>query len=95
LQKAAQHPEDFDTAIVFTTHYVSPSLQRYLVSHPDGRISRMAGAKPDLSPAEIATILHGQIVWQSQNLNGEWAAVLRFNRSYEAFVPLAPAGLIP
>ena len=63
IQKAAQHPEDFDTAIVFTTHYVAPSLQRYLLSHPDSRIGHVVTANPDLSPAEIATVLHGQIVW--------------------------------
>ena len=96
IQKAAQHPEDFDTAIVFTTHYVAPSLQRYLLSHPDSRIGRVVTKNPDLSPAEIAVRLHGQIVWQSPNLDGEWAVVLRFNRSYEAQLePLASTRLIP
>ena len=96
IQKAAQHPEDFDTAIVFTTHYVAPSLQRYLLSHPDSRVGRVVTKNPDLSPAEIAVRLHGQIVWQSPNLDGEWAVVLRFNRSYEAQLdPLASTRLIP
>ncbi len=84
IQKAAEHPENFDTAIVFTTHYVAPSLQRYLLSHPGSRIGRAFKTNPDLSPAVIAAILHGQIVWRSPNLQGEWAVVLRFNRSYEA-----------
>lgn len=103
IQKAAQHPEGFDTAIVFTTHYVAPSLQRYLLSHPGSRIGRAFKTNPDLSPAEIAALLHGQIVWRSPDLQGEWAVVLRFNRSYEAKsqqpVPrlsaLASPGLIP
>jgi 4-amino-4-deoxy-L-arabinose transferase-like glycosyltransferase len=96
IQKAAQHPEDFDTAIVFTTHYVAPSLQRYLLSHPDSRIGRVVTKNPDLTPVQIALMLHGQIVWQSPNLDGEWAVVLRFNRSYEArLAPLAAARLIP
>ena len=96
IQKTAQHPEDFDTAIVFTTHYVAPSLKRYLLSHPDSRVGRVVTANPDLSPPEIATILHGQIVWQSRNLDGEWAVVLRFNRSYEArLAPLTSASLVP
>lgn len=96
IQKAGQHPEDFDTAIVFTTHYVAPSLQRYLLSHPDSRIGRVVTSNPDLSPAQIALLLHGQIVWQSPNLDGEWAVVLRFNRSYEArLAPLASASLVP
>jgi hypothetical protein len=96
IQKAGQHPENFDTAIVFTTHYVAPSLQRYLHSHPDSRIGHVITANPDLSPAQIALMLHGQIVWRSPNLDGEWAVVLRFNRSYEALLrPLAPARLVP
>ena len=96
IQKAAQHPGDFDTAIIFTTHYVAPSLRRYLLSHPDSRIGRSVTANPDLSPAEIATILHGQIVWRSPNLDGEWAVVLRFNRSYEARLTLlSSARLVP
>lgn len=96
IQKAAQHPEDFDTAIVFTTHYVAPSLQRYLLSHPDSRIGHVVTANPDLTPAQIALMLHGQIVWRSPNLDGEWAVVLHFNRSYEArLAPLAPARLVP
>lgn len=94
IEKAAQHPEDFDTAIVFTTHYVAPSLQRYLLSHPDSRIGH-AVTHSDLSPHEIALLLHGQVVWQD-NRDGEWAAVLRFNRSYEArLAPLASASLVP
>ena len=48
IQKAAQHPEDFDTAIIFTTHYVAPSLQHYLLSHPDSRIGHVVTANPDL-----------------------------------------------
>ena len=96
IQKAAQHPEDFDTAILFTTHYVAPSLQRYLLSHPDSRIGHAVTTNPDLSPTQIALMLHGKIVWQSPNLDGEWAIVLRFNRSYEArLVPLTPARLVP
>lgn len=96
IQKAAQHPEDFDTAIIFTTHYVAPSLQRYLLSHPDSRIGRVVTANPDLSPAQIALMLHGQIVWRSPNRDGEWAVVLRFNRSYEARLAASvPARLIP
>jgi 4-amino-4-deoxy-L-arabinose transferase-like glycosyltransferase len=96
IQKAAQHPENFDTAIIFTTHYVAPSLQHYLLSHPDSRIGHAVTADPDLSPAQIALMLHGQIVWQSPNLDGEWAAVLRFNRSYEArLAPLAATRLVP
>lgn len=83
IEKAAQHPEDFDTAIVFTTHYVPPALGHYMQSHPKSESARDYGAHLALTPAQIAAVLHGQIVWRD-NRDGEWAAVLRFNRSYEA-----------
>ena len=39
----------------------------------------------DLGPAEAARMLGGEVVWQGER-NGEWAAVLRFNRAVEAQV---------
>ena len=80
IAKAAAHPADFDTAVVFTTHFVSPELQRYLLAHPQSR--RSAKFSPDqlLTPEEIATKLGGRIVWQDDR-NGEWAVILRFSRA--------------
>jgi hypothetical protein len=92
IAKAATEPERFDTAIVFTTHYLAPEYRHYLLSHPNSKTGREFAADRDLTPTEIATLLHGQVVWQ-KNLDGEWAAVLRFNRSYEA--RLAPPRLRP
>lgn len=87
VQKAAAEPGRYDTAIVFTTHFVTPSFRSYLMSHPDTRRGREFAATRDLSPTEIAAILGGRIVWQDDR-NGEWAAVLRFDRSYDARVLL-------
>ncbi len=83
IQKAAKESDRYDTAIVFTTHFVTPSFRRYLMAHPNSRRGREFAATRDLTPTEIAAILGGQIVWQDDH-NGEWAAVLRFNRSYDA-----------
>ncbi len=83
IRKAAKEPGRYDTAIVFTTHFVAPSLRRYLLAHPDSYRARQFAATRDLTPSEIAAILNGRIVWQN-SINGEWAAVLRFNRSYDA-----------
>jgi hypothetical protein len=83
IRKAAQEPDHYDTAIVFTTHYVSPPFLHYLLTHPDTVRGRDFARTRDLMPAEIAAMLGGRIVWKD-NINGEWAAVLRFNRSYEA-----------
>lgn len=83
IQKAAQAPGKFDTALVFTTHYTSPALERYLLKHPNTKRGREFAEDRDLRPSEIATILHGEIVFQDSR-NGEWAAVIRFSRTYEA-----------
>jgi 4-amino-4-deoxy-L-arabinose transferase-like glycosyltransferase len=89
IRKAAKEPERYDTAIVFTTHFVTPSFRHYLMAHQDSARGREFAATRDLSPAEIAAILGGRIVWQDDH-NGEWAAVLRFNRTYEASARLLP-----
>ncbi len=85
IRKAAQEPSRYDTAIVFTSHYVTPSFRRYLMNHPNTRRGREFAATRDLTPAEIAARLGGEIVWQDDR-GGEWAAVLRFHRSYDALV---------
>jgi hypothetical protein len=54
-----------------------------LLEHPNTARGREFAQTRDLAPEEIAQMLGGQIVWQ-EDRNGEWAAVLRFNRSYEA-----------
>lgn len=83
IYKAAQDPGSFDTAVIFTTVYISPALQTYLVSHPDStRISHDPDTRP-LPPDAIAQILHGRIVWHMQR-DGEWVYILRFDRAYEA-----------
>ena len=83
IRKAAQEPGRYDTAIVFTSHFVAPAFRKYLISHPDTRRGREFAASRDLTPAEIAALLGGEIVWQDDR-GGEWAAVLRFHRSYDA-----------
>jgi 4-amino-4-deoxy-L-arabinose transferase-like glycosyltransferase len=85
IQKAAAEPGRYDTAIVFTTHFIAPSLRHYLMAHPDSTRTREFNATRDLTPTEIAALLHGQIVWQDER-NGEWAAVLRFDRVYDALL---------
>jgi hypothetical protein len=73
----------YDTAIVFTTHFLEPSFRRYLLAHPDSPRGRQFAATRDLSPEEIAALLGGHVV-TTFDRHGEWAAVLRFDRSYEA-----------
>ncbi len=83
LAKAVQQPGTYDTAIVFTTHYTSPSFRSFLLTHPQSWRGRRYAADIDLSPAQIARALGGEVVWQN-DVYGEWAAVLRFHRTYDA-----------
>ena len=83
INKAAQEPGKFDTALIFTTHYTSPALQRYLLKHPNTKRGREFAQDRDLTPQEVAAILHGTVIVEYER-NGETAAVLRFSRSYEA-----------
>ncbi len=92
LAKAAQRPGDYDTALVFTTHYTSPAFRAFLQTHPTSWRGRRYAADLDLSPAQIARTLGGEVVWHDE-LYGEWAAVLRFHRTYDARV--RPPGVHP
>lgn len=85
IHKAAQEPGRYDTAIVFTSHFVTPSFRTYLMDHPNTRRGKEFAATRDLTPGEIAALLGGEIVWQDDR-DGEWAAVLRFHRSYDALL---------
>jgi 4-amino-4-deoxy-L-arabinose transferase-like glycosyltransferase len=83
IQKAAADPGAYDTALIFSTKWAPPENQLNL-----GRNNQQADAKyfdfhRDLSPTEVAALLHGDVIWQSHR-KGEWAAVLRFPRSVEA-----------
>ncbi len=92
IGRIAQEPGKFDTALVFTTHYVTPAFRQYLLTHPNTRRGREYLRDRDLSPAEITHLLGGRIAWQDDR-NGEWAAVLQFNRRYDALAlpPCRPA----
>ena len=96
IRKAAKEPDSYDTAIVFTTHFVTPSFRAYLMAHPNSRRGQEFATTRDLTPTEIAAILGGRIVWQD-DIHGEWAAVLRFNRSYDGrlILPRLSSQLLP
>jgi 4-amino-4-deoxy-L-arabinose transferase-like glycosyltransferase len=83
LQKAAQSPGDFDTALLFSTKYEPPAGRTNLSQHTQNSDARYFDFHRDVLPAEAARLLQGTVIWQAER-NGEWAAVLRFPRSYEA-----------
>jgi 4-amino-4-deoxy-L-arabinose transferase-like glycosyltransferase len=82
LQKGQQSPGDFDTALLFSTKYVPPAGRTNLTPNLTAD-ARYFDFRRDLSPAEAAHLLHGDILWQRER-NGEWAAILRFPRTFEA-----------
>jgi hypothetical protein len=81
VNRAAQDPGGYSTALVFSTkedpialpfHLSSPSMEE-----------QYFGLHHDLSPGAIARQLGGDIVWQRSD-DLEWAAVIRFHRTVEA-----------
>lgn len=83
IVKAAQEQGSFDTALVFSKNFVAPVLRAYLLAHPDSAQSREYARHRDLTAAEIAAKLGGTVVFYRER-NGEWAAILRFPRRYDA-----------
>ena len=85
VERAAQDPGGYSAALVFSTkldpHRLPRGLERVLDS--GGTEERYFGEHRDLTPAEMAALLHGRVVWQKQD-GLEWAAILRFDRAVEA-----------
>jgi hypothetical protein len=89
MQKAAQDPGAYDTALIFSTKWEPPANTLNL-----GRANQKSDTKyfdfhHDLSPSEAAALLHGEIVWQARR-KGEWAAVLHFPRVVSASLVTPP-----
>jgi 4-amino-4-deoxy-L-arabinose transferase-like glycosyltransferase len=83
IAPAAEEPEKFSAALVFSTKF-DPHSSIFTL----GATSRAAdelyfGLHQDLPPEEIARQLHGDLVWQQQD-HGQWIALIRFNRQLDA-----------
>jgi 4-amino-4-deoxy-L-arabinose transferase-like glycosyltransferase len=93
IEKAAADPGDYDTALLFSTKWAPPSGTLDLIHRNapgnTGPDARYFDFHQDLSPAEAATLLHGQVVWQAHT-RGEWAAILRFPRTVDASLTAKP-----
>ena len=83
LAKAVAAPGEYDTALLFSTKWEPPAGQGLLGQGSESSDVRYFDFHHDLSPAEAAAMLHGDIVWE-RHLRGEWAAVLRFPRTVNA-----------
>jgi hypothetical protein len=80
---AAQQPEKFSAALVFSTKYDPPSLPLSLGPKSEALDERYFGLHHDLAPEEIARQLHGDLVWKRED-HGQWIALIRFNRQFDA-----------
>jgi 4-amino-4-deoxy-L-arabinose transferase-like glycosyltransferase len=83
IQKAAADPGSFDVALVFSTKWEPPVNRINLGSHNESADTKYFDFHRDLSPGEVAMLLHGDVVWQAHR-KGEWAAVIHFPRVVEA-----------
>ncbi len=83
LQHAAQSAEPYTVGLIFSTKYVPPKWSLNLGRYNEKMDARFFGFHQDLSPAAIAHLLDGHVVWREQR-KGEWAAVLHFDRPEEA-----------
>lgn len=80
---AAQEPEKYSAAIVFSTKYDPPQGIFTLGSREEALNERYFGLHHDLPPEAIAQRLGGAMVWKEEN-QGMWIALIRFNRQVEA-----------
>jgi hypothetical protein len=79
IQKAAASARDFSVGFAFSTKYDPPRLLLDLGARNEALDTRFFDFHRDLAPAAIAHLLDGKVVWRDDR-QGEWAAVLHFNR---------------
>jgi hypothetical protein len=86
IQKAAASAQDFSVGFAFSTKYDPPHVWFDLGSRNEALDTRFFDFHRDLEPAAIAHLLQGRIVWRDER-QGEWAAVLHFDRPQVAALP--------
>jgi hypothetical protein len=79
IQKAASSSQDFGVGFAFSTKYDPPHLWMDLGRRNEALDTRFFDFHHDLEPGAIAHFLNGRIVWREER-QGEWAAVLHFDR---------------
>jgi 4-amino-4-deoxy-L-arabinose transferase-like glycosyltransferase len=83
LALAADEPEKYSAALVFSTKVDTHSPFFTLGAKSRAADERYFGLHHDLAPEAIARQLHGDLVWQQQD-HGQWIALIRFNRQFDA-----------
>jgi 4-amino-4-deoxy-L-arabinose transferase-like glycosyltransferase len=83
MQKAAADPGAYDTAFIFSTKWEPPPGTINLGKQNESSDTKYFDFHQDMHPAAATAMLHGEVVWQAHR-KGEWAAVLRFPRIFDA-----------
>ncbi len=83
IARAAEDPGRYSAALVFSTKQepVRPLIS--LGPRSQALDEHYFGLHHDLSPEAIARQLGGTVVWQRED-QGQWIALIRFNRQFEA-----------
>ena len=89
MQKAAGSPQDFSVGFAFSTKYDPPRLWMDLGAKNEALDTRFFDFHRDLAPGAIAHMLNGHILWREER-QGQWAAVLRFDRPQVATLSTSP-----
>jgi len=79
IRKAAQLTDPYTVAFPFSTKYDPPNLPFTLGPKSEALDTKFFDFHHDLTPIEIAQLLGGDLVWQNER-NGQWVAVLHFDR---------------
>ncbi len=79
IQRAGESNANFTVALVFSTKYEPPHLPFNLGETNRRLDEKYFRSHEDLDPEAIARLLGGKVVWQATR-NGQWAAVLHFDR---------------
>ena len=83
IARAAAEPDAYSAAIIFNTKYEPKGLALSLGARSEQLDEQYFGLHHDLSPEAVAHQLGGTIEWK-QNDDGFDAALIRFNRQFEA-----------
>jgi 4-amino-4-deoxy-L-arabinose transferase-like glycosyltransferase len=83
IARAGAEPEKYSAALVFSTKYDPPKPLLSLGAMSQEMDERYFGLHHDLPPEEIVRELGGTLVWKKED-QGQWIALIRFNRQFEA-----------
>ena len=89
IARAATEPEKYSAALVFSTKYDPPARFMNMGPASDAMDERFFGMHHDMNPDAIAQQLHGAMIWKKED-QGQWIALLRFERQFEADLDLPP-----